>query len=139
MADAREATEGSEQQQTSKAKAGVFNSIKAATAAEERGEACVHLNLTKAPQALWDPEQGMIAAQAIAPEELAELVDALPRLTHLKTLLLECKQCVEVFEATPTPCRVEQVTMLHVTAMVACQATSFVQKEQRHWRHLWLG
>ena len=89
MADAREATVGDEGQ-TSKAEVVVFKSVKAALAAVERGEACLHLDLTKPSH---EDELGdFVSSQPITSEELAELVDALPRLTQLKTLLLACKE-----------------------------------------------
>ena len=91
MADAREATAGDEGQ-TSTQEAVVFKSVKAALAAVERGEACLHLDLTKPS---YKDQSGRRVSSKMTPEELAESVNALPRLTQLKTLLLACKSRVE--------------------------------------------
>ena len=104
MADAREAPAGAEEQQTrSKQEAVVFTSVEAALAAVEKGEPCLHLNLTK-PSHKY-PGARLMPSQPMTAEELAELVAALPRLTQLKTLLLACKKRLQLAAASSTTAR----------------------------------
>lgn len=85
MADASEATQA---QPTNDESNSTFTSVKAALAAVEQGQPCLHLDLTK-PSREGDFVL-FVSAQPITSEELTELVDALPRLTRLKSLILSC-------------------------------------------------
>ena len=90
MADAREATSGltTQAQMEDNETNGTFTSVKAALAAVEQGEPCLHLDLTKPSHE--DEEGGLVSSQPMTWHEMAELVDALPRLTQLRTLTLAC-------------------------------------------------
>ena len=91
MADASVAplARGSEQA-TNDARNGTFTSVKAALVAVNQGQPCLHLDLTKPSHKEHGDWGDLVSAKPMTPEELAELVEALPRLRQLKTLLLAC-------------------------------------------------
>lgn len=87
MADASEATQTQPVDYEGEA---TFTSVKAALFAVEQGEPCLHLNLAKPSQTKRSAYDLFYVPSKMTAAELAELVDALPRLTQLKTLLLTC-------------------------------------------------
>ena len=91
MADASVAplARGSEQA-TNDASNGTFTSVTAALAAVEQGHLCLHLDLTKPSHKEHGTWGHLVSSKPMTPEELAELVKALPRLKQLKTMLLAC-------------------------------------------------
>lgn len=95
MADASEATQAQPKNHESNS---TFTSVQAALAAVEQGHPCLHLELTK-PSHRNDYYQ-LVSAKPMTSEELAELVDVLPRLTQLKTLLLACMASWQLHKPT---------------------------------------
>ena len=87
MADARVTATRSKEEELGGEK--VFKSVKDALDAVARGEPCLHLDLSR--QFTEDALGRKVAITTITQQTLTELVDALPRLTQLKTLLLACK------------------------------------------------
>ena len=86
MADARVTATRSKEEELGGEK--VFKSVKDALDAVARGEPCLHLDLSKPFREGFRGRK--FATTSITQQELTELVDALPRLTQLKTLLLAC-------------------------------------------------
>lgn len=89
MADAREVPKpdeaGAHVQQSAGA---VFKCVKDAVAAVERGEPCLHLDLSR--QATRDWQDMATASKPFTKEELVELAEAVPKLTQLQSLRITC-------------------------------------------------
>lgn len=87
----------------SEASKATFTSVKAALTAMEQGQPCLHLDLTK--------PKNTAASKPMTTEELAELVDALPRLPELKTLILACMYCMAKLHTCGYCCSTPLITL----------------------------
>ena len=138
MADAKEGTHAK-----TDASKGIYTSVDAALAAVEQGQPCLHLDLTKPSHEVRygsrDQYSRLVSSKPMTPEELAELVHALPRLMQLQTLLLACTVdstlCV-VIVLLGLRQKVSPLCVHHV--LTTTQSITLAWREHRQLRPSWV-